>query len=271
MREFWENRRFVVLDFETSGDDVVEAGAVRWTPWRTLAKFERLCRPLRPIVPDAVHGITDEMVAGESHFVHVLPELVDFVGDAVIVAHNAPFDRAYLRDGLARAGRGPLPNPFLDTVRLSRRFSPDAPAHDLATLCWFHRIPRARAHRGLDDALATVEVLRLALECARDEGIRTMEELLAAGAPAEASAPAPPPAVGLDPREQSLLETAVVQGDELEIRTRSELGHERTRHVVPYVIDRARGVPRLVAYDVEKGETKVIRLDRVVAVAEARS
>ena len=73
------------------------------------------------------------------------------------------------------------------------------------------------------------------------------------------------------PEEQSLLEAAVVQGDEVEIRTRSDLGLERTRRVVPYVIDRARGVPRLVAYDVDKGETKVIRLDRVVGVAETRS
>jgi DNA polymerase-3 subunit epsilon len=269
----WLRQSFVVLDFETSGTagDVVEVGAVRWRPWRADGTFDRLCRPLFPILDSGVslHGITNEMVAAEPHFVHVLPELMAFIGDAVLVAHNAPFDRAVLRAALRRAGRPPQPNPFVDTVRLSRRFFPDAPAHDLATLCWFHRIRRARAHRALDDALATVEVFRLALECARDAGVHSTAELLESESPEEARPGREPPAVVISPEQQMRLEAALHRGDQLEIRVRSERGIERARRVVPYVIDRSRGVPRLVAYDVERGETKVFRLDRVVAIGEA--
>jgi len=266
----WRRRSFVVVDFETSGTDVVEVGAVQWRPWRALGTFQRLCRPARPIPPVPVGGavITDEMVRGEPPFSCVLRELLDFVGDAILVAHNAPFDRAVLRAALARAG-AELPNPFLDTLRLARRWFPEAPAHDLATLCWYHRIRREREHRALDDALATAELLRLLLECARDEGIATTADLLALGGPPSGDPRGTGGELELTPAEQALLEAAVVRGDALDIRTRSPGGRERTRRVVPYVVDLARGVPRLVVFDVEAGETKVIPLDRLVAVAEA--
>ena len=269
MFDTWREATFVVLDFETSGlsDDVVEVGAVRWRPWRSGATWQRLCRPLLPIPPAAtsVHGITNEMVEAELHFVRVLPELIRFVGDAVLVAHNAPFDRAVLEAALARVPSAPLENPFVDTLRLSRHFFPDAPAHDLATLCWFHRIRRERAHRALDDALATAEVLRIVLECVAQEGRERFEELLEIGTWQKGERRAAP-SVMIEREEQALLEGALARGDRVEITTRSEKGLERRRVIVPYVIDRARGVPRLVAYDVDRGETKVFRLDRVVSV-----
>jgi len=273
----WLDETFVVIDFETSGlvpgegGEVVEVGAVRATAAALGEEFRRFCRPLLPIPPGAtnLHGITNEMVAGHPHFVHVVPELVAFVGSAILVAHNAPFDRRVLDAAVVKTGAPPLRNPFLDTVRLSRRLSPDAPAHDLATLCRYHRIRHPRPHRALDDAVATACLLRLLLAGAADSGVRTTVELLGIGAPADRRERVAAPEPGPSPDEQALLEAALARGDRVEIRTRSERGIERSRLVVPYVVDRARGLPRLVAYDVERGETKVFRLDRVVAVAAA--
>ncbi len=263
---------YVVLDFETTGlspargSEVIETGAVRLEGGDIVDSFQRFSRPLAPIPPSAtlIHGITDEMVRDEPPFTVLLPELLAFLGEHILVAHNAPFDFAFLNAALERTGRPALPNPVLDTVRLSRRLFPELVRHDLQTLCHAHRISREREHRALDDARATAELLRILLVRAHETGVATPDELQVAGtASGRAFSRAARPTVALSPAARDLLEEAIVTGDRLEIRYLTRTGQEVRRPIVPYQLRAESVAPRLIAYDLERGTTRTFRLECV--------
>jgi DNA polymerase III epsilon subunit family exonuclease len=262
--------RFVVLDFETNGrpasrgGEVIETGAVRVDAGRAGQTFHSLSRPLAPIPAGAaaVHGIRDGDVEGAPRFREVLPSLLAFLEDRIVVAHNASFDRSFLDAAADEAGR-PVPgNPFLDTVRLSRGLHPHLDAHDLESLCVSHRIRREERHRALPDALATAELLGVLLADAGDAGLDSAAKLLAmAGVGRGERAPG---TIVLRGDEQRLLEDAAVTGDRLEIRYETATGRLRPATIVPYAVHGP--APRLVAFDLDRGVTRTFRLDRVVAV-----
>jgi len=262
--------RFVVLDFETNGlsasrgGEVIETGAVRVDGGRAGETFHAFSRPLLPIPAGAfaVHGISDADVAAAPRFRDVLPALLDFLGDRIVVAHNARFDRSFL-DAAAEEGGVPRPgNPFLDTVRLSRALHAHLDRHDLDSLCVSHRIRRAARHRALPDAAATAELLCVLLGDADDSGVDSPEKLLALGGVERTRRT--PGEILLDAEEQRLLEEAAVTGDRLEIRHETSTGRLRPATIVPYSVE-ARG-PRLIAFDLDRGVTRTFRLDRLVAV-----
>jgi DNA polymerase III epsilon subunit family exonuclease len=267
------DQRFAVLDFETTGHaatrggEVVETGAVRLDPGSPPRSFHALTRPLRSMSRAAVsvHGITDEMVRGRPRFADILGDLLDFLGDRIVVAHNARFDRSFLAAAVARAGRPELSNPFLDTVRLSRALCPELHRHDLDSLCIHHRIRREARHRALPDARATAALLGILLPQAEEAGIDTRAKLLAAAGCVPGS-PDGPGEITLAPAEQERLETALVTGDRVRVDYRTPTGGLRDAVVVPYLIDRARGLPRLVAFDLDRDRTRTFRLDRLVRV-----
>ncbi len=178
---------FVVLDLETTGgrtgdDRITEIGAVKIRGGQVFGEFATLVDPGTPI-PSAVTsitGITDGMVRGAPSLRGVLPSFLEFTAGCVLVAHNAPFDIGFLRAGCEQLDlRWPKP-PVLCTVRLARRVlgRDETPNHKLATLA---RVLHARtrpAHRALDDARATVDVLHALLERLGPLGVHSLEDLL---------------------------------------------------------------------------------------------
>lgn len=271
---------YVVLDFETTGlspaqgSEVIETGAVHLEGGRIVDTFQRFSRPVTPIPPSAtlIHGITNEMVRDEAPFSALLPELLAFLGERILVAHNAPFDMAFLSAALAHTGRGALGNPVLDTVRLSRHLFPELVRHDLETLCRVHRISRRQEHRALDDARATAELLRILLVRAQEAGVTTWEELRGAGSASGRrylrSARA---GTALSSAVRDLLEEAIETGDRLEIRYLTRTGNEVRRPIVPYQLRADSVAPRLIAYDLERGRTRIFPLDRVRGVTRPAS
>ncbi|MDA3950043.1 MAG: 3'-5' exonuclease [Spirochaeta sp.] len=150
---------FVAFDFETTGlhpavDRVVEFGAVRFTVGTEVAEFEELANPGMPINADAarVSGITDEMVAGKSPVDAVLPRFMEFVGDAILIAHNAEFDTSFLRAELQRAGLPTVENLIIDTQTLGQKAFPGKKSYSLQNLVEMLGIPGNTAHRARDDA-----------------------------------------------------------------------------------------------------------------------
>jgi DNA polymerase III subunit epsilon len=112
--------REIVLDTETTGLDprsghrVIEIACIEIEDYLPTGKsFHRFIDPLRDIDPEAekVHGISRRMLAGKPTFDHedVCDRFLEFVGDSVIVAHNAAFDRGFVNAELDRIGRAPLP------------------------------------------------------------------------------------------------------------------------------------------------------------------
>ena len=94
---------FVAFDIETTGltpvvDRIVEIGAVKFRNRKIIDTFQELIDPEMPISPGAfaVNGITDDMVRGKPVIEHVLPGFVDFLGQAIPMAHNSPFDIGFL-------------------------------------------------------------------------------------------------------------------------------------------------------------------------------
>ncbi|HEY4426351.1 MAG TPA: exonuclease domain-containing protein [Pyrinomonadaceae bacterium] len=174
---------FVVVDVEATGaktppNRLIELGAYRIRGGKIVDKFVTLVNPEIPIprFVATLTGISNEMVRGAPVFADVAPKWLDFVSEAVLVAHNAPFDTSFLNHEISRVYPGHrMVNPHLCTVRLSRRAMPDLSNHRLETIASHFAIPIASRHRAGSDALATAEIFILLLtELEETHGIKDL-------------------------------------------------------------------------------------------------
>ncbi len=159
---------FVVVDLETTGGapdggGITEIGAVKVRGGEELGVLATLVNPGVPIPPfiTVLTGITQAMLIPAPPIEQVLPSFLEFVADAVLVAHNAPYDVGFLKAACARHGyRWPNPR-VLDTAALARRVlsRDEVPNRKLGTLSAYFRTATRPTHRALDDAKATVDVL----------------------------------------------------------------------------------------------------------------
>lgn len=171
---------FVVFDTETTGlhpssDRIVQIAGVRVEAGRVGdAHFDMLVNPGRAIPPKstAIHGITDEMVKGAPDIVHAMNAFRDFAGDAILVAHNAPFDMGFLR-ACADKTACHFDNRVLDTVLLSAMVWGQSAPHSLDALVARLGIdlPAERRHTALGDAEATAQALVRMLPALRAKGL----------------------------------------------------------------------------------------------------
>jgi DNA polymerase III subunit epsilon len=178
---------FVVLDLETTGgspanDRITEVGAVKIRGGEVLGTFHTLVNPGVPIPPliSALTGITNPMVADQEPIEVVLPCLLEFLGRAVLVAHNASFDRRFVQANLERHGYQRLANRVVCTARLARKLLPrdEVPNVRLATLAAYLGATVTPCHRALTDARATVDVFHSLLERAGSYGVLALEDLI---------------------------------------------------------------------------------------------
>jgi DNA polymerase III subunit epsilon len=178
---------FAVLDLETTGgspatDRITEVGVVKVRGGEVTGTFHALVNPLRPIPPmiSALTGISDAMVANEEPIEVVLPCLLEFLGDAVLVAHNASFDTRFLQAALQAHAYPRLESSVVCTARLARVLLPrdEVPNVKLATLARYLRAGTQPCHRAFTDAKATVDVLHALLERAAGFGVLALNDLL---------------------------------------------------------------------------------------------
>ncbi|MBX3016722.1 MAG: 3'-5' exoribonuclease [Bdellovibrionaceae bacterium] len=155
----WKDVTFVAFDTETSGAfpvgfEIVEMGAVKWKNGQILDRFQALIKPSVPMGEEVIkiHGITNEMVADAPPLSEVLPKFMEFLGDAVIIAHHAPFDLGFLVYDLERAGLKVPTTPALCSSLLARRMITESENHRLQTLVKVLNLGENTAHRALDDA-----------------------------------------------------------------------------------------------------------------------
>jgi DNA polymerase-3 subunit epsilon len=180
---------FVVFDTETTGllphkDEIVQIGAVRVLKGRIIESetLDILVNPGKAIPPAAtrVHRITDVMVRDAPDISVAAKVFHGFANDAVIVAHNAPFDMAFLRRHADRS-RVRWDHPILDTVLLSAVLFGASQTHTLDALCdrLAVEIPPALRHTALGDAQATAEVLCKMLPMLSAGGLQTFGDVIA--------------------------------------------------------------------------------------------
>lgn len=164
---------YAVIDFETTGMSPelgarpTEIAAVLVRDGVVIDRYQSLMNAgvHVPYEIQALTGITNAMVRAAPGVDLVMRDVADFVGDHVLVAHNAAFDRKFWDAELARLGRQRRED-FVCSLLLSRRLFPDAPNHKLGTLVRTLRLPATgRYHRALADAEATAYLfVRLAEE-----------------------------------------------------------------------------------------------------------
>jgi len=176
---------FTVVDLETTGGraapgSIIEIGACRMEGQRITAKFETLVRP-RMAIPRFITGltsITNEMVRDAPPIEQALPAFRDFLGDAVMVAHNAQFDHSFLDFEFRRLFGIGVRNPVLCTLRLSRRLLPSLKRRRLDALAEHFGLSTAGRHRGLGDARMAAELLSIFIEMAAKMGLNRLDRLI---------------------------------------------------------------------------------------------
>ena len=150
---------FVAFDLETTGlssvnDRIIEIGAVRIKDGREVDRFQTFVDPQRKLERKIVDltGITDEMLVGAPKIEEVLPKFLEFVGDRILVAHNADFDTGFIR---AECSRQNLPYTFTtaDTLILSQNLLSHLSKFKLDIVANALSLPEFNHHRAADDAL----------------------------------------------------------------------------------------------------------------------
>lgn len=192
--------REIVFDTETTGfsfadgDRMVEIGCLEMiNRVETGRTFHAYFHPERPMPPEAqrVHGLSDAFLADKPLFVQQADDLLDFIGDSPLVAHNASFDFGFLNGELQRCGRGTVGlHRMVDTVAMARMRHPGA-KHSLDALCGRYGIDRS--HRTLHGALLDAQLLAqvyVELTGGRQIGLGLVSEAAIDLTPALPSAPA---------------------------------------------------------------------------------
>jgi len=180
---------FVVFDTETtgldpdSGDQIIQIGAVRVLNGRILddETFDTLVNPGRRISARSTrfHGITDDDVASAPPVGMALARFHAFAGEAVLVGHNAAFDMRFVRIREADGGVE-FDQPVLDTLFLSMALDPLDPDHSLDALARRFDIALDARHNALGDAHITALVLVRLIARAREAGVVTLADAVAA-------------------------------------------------------------------------------------------
>lgn len=157
---------YVVVDLEMTGlraktDRILEIGAVKIESGGEAASFHRMVDPHMEIPAEiaALTGITNEMASQGCEAAEAVREFIEFSGALPLIGHNIRFDYSFLKQTAINHGL-PLEKECLDTLKLSRKFLPEAEKKTLDYLCEYLGICRKKNHRALEDAKATNELFR---------------------------------------------------------------------------------------------------------------
>ncbi|MCM3003737.1 PolC-type DNA polymerase III [Priestia koreensis] len=169
---------YVVFDVETTGlsavyDTIIELAAVKMREGEIIDRFESFANPHHRLSATTIEltGITDDMVQTAPEIGDVLQKFKDWIGDDILVAHNASFDMGFLNVGFQKIGFGKAENPVIDTLELGRFLYPEMKNHRLNTLAKKFDIELVQHHRAIYDAEATGYLLAKMLKDAMEKEI----------------------------------------------------------------------------------------------------
>ena len=178
-----EDATYCVLDLETTGisittEKITEVGIMKVKNGEVIDEFEIFVNPEKPIPQRVVEvtNITDEMVKDAETIDKVFPKILEFVGDSIIVAHNASFDVGFLKHNAKLLGYE-FNNTYIDTLPLAKDLFPDLKKYKLGKIADSLGIEVDVAHRALADVDTTVKVFNVMLKKLKDKGINTVDEI----------------------------------------------------------------------------------------------
>ena len=174
---------YVAFDLETTGlssqkDEIIEIGAVRMQGGKELDRFQTFVNPRRRLEQKIVEltGITDAMLADAPSIETVLPEFLEFVGDRVLVAHNADFDTGFIREACRKQG---LSYGFtsVDTLILSQNLLPHLNKFKLDVVSNALSLPDFNHHRAGDDAVTCGLIFHKLTDKLRELELSRLQEI----------------------------------------------------------------------------------------------
>ena len=174
---------YVVFDIETTGfsavtDRIIEIGAVKVEDGKITDKFSTFVNPKRPIPfrITELTSITDEMVIDSPDIETILPQFIEFIGDAVLVAHNASFDVGFIEQNCKRQ-KIEADFTYVDTVALARVLLPALNRFKLDTVAKALNISLENHHRAVDDAGCTAEIFVKFVQMLKERELTTLAKV----------------------------------------------------------------------------------------------
>jgi DNA polymerase III epsilon subunit family exonuclease len=166
----FRGKTFVIFDFETTGldsmrDRIIEIGALKFVDGKKVGEFSTLVKPDIPLPETAskITGITADMLEGQPSIEDVLPSFLQFFDKAILVAHNAEFDMAFLKAACQRMGYQ-VEWPCFCTLKLARQLLPQLESKNLDALAQHFGLSFAARHRSIGDCEVTGSVLQALLQ-----------------------------------------------------------------------------------------------------------
>ena len=174
---------YCVLDLETTGfsavnEKITEVGIMKVKNGEVIDEFSCFVNPEKHI-PERVTevtNITDEMVKDAETIDKVFPKILEFLGDSVIVAHNAGFDVGFLKQNAKVLGYK-FDYTYLDTLSLAKDLFPDYKKYKLGKIAENLGIKVEVAHRALDDVDTTVKVFNVMIDMLKKRGAKKLEDI----------------------------------------------------------------------------------------------
>jgi len=272
MNEFFDPERplseavFAIFDVETTGlspaygHRVCEVACLRVRGGEQVAGLESLVDPERPISAGAfrVNRITAEMLSGAPPFCDIAPRLLEVIADAVLVAHNAPFDLGFLAAELEIAQAPPPEGVVIDTLTLVRR-AYNLDRNSLSAVSNALGLEEEPTHRAMGDVRTTCQLLeRLLWDLERRWGVVTLGQLLDFQ-----GGSIPYPQSRVLPLPPAIAEALDRQG-RVRMRYVDAQGRETDRLVRPLRVHGQRGHLYLIAHCYQAQALRTFRLDRVL-------
>jgi DNA polymerase-3 subunit alpha (Gram-positive type) len=183
-RELYQTT-FIAFDLETTGthskdDKITELGASKIKNGYIVDRMETLVNPGR-YIPDKVSrltGLANETVENAPAIQECMPQFLDFIGNDILIAHNASFDAHFINAALLEMGHPRLKNTILCTYKLGRRFLPGLRRYSLNTLAQYFRIVNASPHRAGSDAATCAHIFIALLNLLPERGLFTVHDLI---------------------------------------------------------------------------------------------
>ncbi|MFV0520629.1 MAG: PolC-type DNA polymerase III [Lachnospirales bacterium] len=178
------NSEFVVFDIETTSlynrmGKIIEIAGIKVKDGKLLEEFQAFVDPLEPLsdITTELTNITDDMVKGQDTIEIVLPKFLEFIGNAILVAHNSSFDVNFINKFHKDIYNKDLDLTYIDTVTFSQCFVKGVKNYKLNTVADFFGVSLENHHRALDDTKACANIFLELLKFAEEQGLSNIEEL----------------------------------------------------------------------------------------------
>ena len=183
-KKLLESLTFCVIDLETTGgnhdsDQIIEIGMVKIEKLQITEAKNILVNPEKAI-PEFIQKLTSikqKDVKDSPKIEEVIDDVISFIGDNIIIAHNTSFDVPFLNSVLRRLGRPELTNKVICTNVMTKHMIPEIMTSNLSYMSELFGIQHDQAHRAKDDAIATAKLLLKYLEIFEAKGIKKVNQL----------------------------------------------------------------------------------------------